>query len=119
MINVIIISITFISIWILSIQLLMYSLSHDDDSLSANIFESRVKVIDYKPYRKFGKMTASLNGNEFEFIDDQLINQQIIERNIGNFITLEFMSKVKGLILFETVLYIISISEVSKHYDKW
>lgn len=114
----IVMSITFITIWILSVQILKGSLSHDDEVAKLSTFQSRVRVIDYKVYRKYGVMIGNLNGNEFEFIDDNLKFRHEIEPKIGDFITIIFLQRIEGLILFETVFHITDVI-IHKQYHKW
>jgi hypothetical protein len=120
MADVLILIIVFIGIWLVTVQLLKWSFENDDDVMLRNMHDFRVKIVRYTCYKKHGALTARYGGNEYVFIDKDFIFRDILEYNIGNFLFISFISKVEGIFLFETVMYLTDVRDGQyKHFDKW
>lgn len=120
MLEVIVISVIFILIWVLTVQLIKKSFEDDDEFIKLHTYDVDVEVINYTPYKKFGKLLAYVNNEEHEFIDNYLLHKHILENNIGKYVSIRFLSRVEGLFLFSTVLYVCEVSEYRfQHFSKW
>ena len=119
MVNYIVISIITMVIWLVTMHIFKESFEYDDDVSKENTIESIVKVIAYTSYKRYGILLANYNGAEFEFRDYKLRFSEILESNIGNYVTLTFISRIEGIFIFNTSFYIIGVSERRKQYDNW
>ena len=119
MVNYIVISIITMVIWLVTMHIFKESFEYDDDVSKENTIESIVKVIAYTSYKRYGILLANYNGAEFEFRDYKLRFSEILESNIGNYVTLTFISRIEGILIFNTSFYIIGVSERRKQYDNW
>lgn len=120
MVDLIILTIAFLGIWIVTVQLLKWSFEHDDDVMLLNMHDVRVKIVKYNYYKKYGALIARYGGTEYTFIDKKFKYEEIIQHNIGNYLFISFTSKIEGLFLFETVMYLTDVRENHyKHFDKW
>jgi hypothetical protein len=110
----------FLLVWIITVQLLRWSFEHDDDVTLLNTYKFRVKIIEYTRKRNNGILIARYGGTEYVFIDKGCKFKDILEYNIGNFLFISFISKVKGILLIEQVMYLTDVSDHQyKHFDKW
>lgn len=120
MAGVIILIIAFICIWIVTVQLLKWSFEHDDDVMLRNMYDFRVKIIKYTRYKNYGALTARFGENEYLFVDKNFTYCDILEYNIGSYLFVSFTTKVEGIFLFETVMYLTDVRDNHyKQFDKW
>jgi hypothetical protein len=120
MADVIALIVAFICVWIVTVQLLKWSFEHDDDVMLLNMHDIRIKIIKYTPYKRYGVLLARYGEIEYTFIDKHLAFRDILEYNIGNYLFASIVTKVEGIILLDTVIYLTDVSENHyKHFDKW
>ena len=120
MLRFIILSIAFIGLWIITVQLLRGSFDHDDEVIDMNTHMYQVKVVKYIVYRKYGVLTALYGDTEYTFIDKHLKFRQILQNNIGEDLFITFMSRVEGIFLFYTTFYLLNVTKYEiKKRKRW
>ena len=120
MIDFIIISMMFISAWLLTVQIFKIYSENNYDVKMANSFKFNVEISEYIKYKKFGKLIAYVDDSEYEFIDDDFYFSKIINDNIGKNVIVYCISNIEGIILFSSEFHLYNIEEKSyKHFDKF
>jgi hypothetical protein len=119
-IDFIILSMTFISAWLLTVQIFKM---HSDKSFElkmANKFNFNVEIFEYIRHKSFGEIIAYSGSTKYEFIDDNFYFFDILTRNRGNYVDISCINRVTGIIIFNTELCVYDVKEKSyKHFDKF
>lgn len=120
MVDFIILTMSFISAWLLTAQIFKMHLDNNFDIKTSNSFKFNVMVYEYTKYKSFGKLTAFADNVKYEFIDDDFYFSSILNSNIGNYVTVSCLNKVEGIVIFSSVLYLYDVNVKSyKHFDKF
>ena len=120
MFDFIMMAMAFISAWLLTVQIFRLYANNSFDVKKANTFKFDVTVFEYIKSKSFGTMVAYIDNTRYEFIDDRFTFVKIIEKNIGERLSVLCVSTVEGIVIFNNEFHLYNVEEKSyKHFDKF
>lgn len=113
MIDLIIMSMAFISAWLLTVQIFKMYSNNSFDVKQANTYKFDVMVFDYDKYKSFGIMIGYVNDVRYEFIDDHFGFSKIINSHMGDTLSVICLGNVHGIVVFDTEFHLYNVEEKS------